>query len=373
MKVIVLVEKLKEGVFIASRLCQKSVNLPILDNFLIETEGNFLKLTSTNLEIGIKFWILAKIEKKGKIAIPAKTFFQLLSYLKEEKVLLLSEKNVLKIKTERLKTKILGQDPQDYPIVPKVEKIFCEVSLSEFIDALCQVVDFTCPTQIRPELSGVWISFSGQNITLAASDSFRLAEKKIYFEGKCDKDFSFILPQRAAKELINSFAEKEGNLKIYLSQNQVMFEKDFLELNHPQVQITSRLIEGSFPEYQKIIPSQFETEISLQKNEFLEKIKSAGIFAPKINEIQIQVFPQKGKIELFSENSELGEIRLNLPAKIKGKELEISFNHKFLAEGLSKIKTPQVNFFLSSKEGPALLKPSDKEDYLYIVMPIKPS
>ena len=375
MKLLILSNNLKEGVEVTSRLTQKSISLPILSNILLQTEKNFLKISSTDLEIGIKFWSLAKIEREGQITIPGKILFNLISSLSEEKILLETKDSILKIQGENFETKILGQEAQDYPIIPELKDSFIEIDNSTFIQALSLVADITAITQIRPELSGVYLVFEKDKIIMAASDSFRLAEKQIIFQEENSglEKQAIILPQKTARELINILGEKEGKLKIYFSSNQVMFEIEIPETSHPQVQITSRLIEGSYPNYKEIIPQQFQTQIILNRSEFLDQIKRASLFTGKINEIQLQILPKKGQIEIFSQNPELGEQKSLLFGKIEGEKLKISFNYRFLMDGLLKIKTSEVIFQLSSEEGPALLKSIDDETYFYIVMPIKPS
>lgn len=375
MKLLILSNNLREGVNIASRLTQKSISLPILSNILLQTEKNFLKISSTDLEMGIKYWALAKIEKEGQVAIPGKTLFGLIGSLLDEKINLEAKANTLLIQGKNFQSKILGQSPEDYPIIPELKEDFIEVDGLSFSQALSQVADVTALTQIRPELSGVYLSFNKERILMAASDSFRLAEKKIPFkeETSPQKEYSIILPSKTARELINILGEKEGKLKIYFSANQVMFETEMPETSHPQLQITSRLIEGSYPNYQEIIPQKFQTKIILNKPGFLDQIKTASLFTGKINEVQLQAFPKREQIEIFSQNPELGESQSTLSAKIEGERVKASFNYRFLADGLSKIKSSDVIFQLSGEEGPALLKPSGDENYFYIIMPIKPS
>lgn len=375
MKLLILTNNLKKGVEITSRVTQKTISLPILTNILLKTEKNFLKISATDLEIGINFWSLAKIEKEGEIAIPGRIFNNLLSSIEEEKILLSSKNSVFYIKGEKFESKILGQETQDFPIIPEVKNEFIEVEALSFLKALSKVFDITATTQIRPELSGVYLSFQKEKITMAASDSFRLAEKQVFLkqENILEKNYQIILPQKTARELLNILGEREKKVKIYFSPNQIMFETEIPETSHPQLQITSRLIEGSYPNYKEIIPQQFQTKVILNRAEFLEQIKRASLFSGKINEIQLQIIPRKREVEIFSQNPELGEQRSRIFGKIKGEKLRISFNYKFLMDALMKVNSNEIIFQLSSEEGPALMKPSDDETYFYIVMPIKPS
>jgi DNA polymerase-3 subunit beta len=206
---------------------------------------------------------------------------------------------------------------------------------------------------------------------MVATDSFRLAEKTIALENKTQKESSFILPQKPAREIINIFGEKERKLKIYFSPSQTLFEFPMEETSHPQIQIISRLIEGEYPNYQEIIPQKFKTHITLKKDEFLNQIKTTSLFSGKINEIKFSIDPKRKEIEVSAQNPDIGESKSALRAKIEGAPMEISFNHKFLIEGLLNIKSSEVIFDLSKEEGPCMLKPVGDKSYIYVVMPIK--
>ncbi|MDI6602495.1 MAG: DNA polymerase III subunit beta [Patescibacteria group bacterium] len=374
MKITILKEKLKEGINIVERITQKSLTLPILNNVLLKGEKTFISLTTTNLEIGLRWWSLAKIEKEGEIAIPAHLFATLIGFLPNGPIELETDGLFLNIRAKEYKSRIKGFNPEDFPLLPQVsreEKI--NLNSQVFCQALSQVFDIASSSLARPEISGIFFHFQKEQIRIVATDSFRLGEKKIFSQLSLAKEYSFILPQLTAREIINVFSEKEGELRIYFSPNQVLFESMLSETNHPQIHLISRLIEGDFPDYQAIIPKKYETQVILSKNEFLNQIKSASLFSGKVNEVKLNISTQKEKVEIFSQNPDLGEYKGALPGKIKGKVLSISFNHRFLIDGLLKIKSPEVIFELTSEEGPAVLKPVGQEDYLYVVMPIKTS
>ena len=257
MKIIILKENLNNGLNIVYRVAGRNLTLPILNNILIVAEQNFLSLASTDLELGIKYWTLGKVEKEGSLTVPAKILSSFVSLLPEAKINLEAKNQTLYIECENNKTQIKGIDAQDYPIIPKIEdENFIELSMLPFCEGLSRVVDFTAPNQVRPELSGVYLNFQKDRVQITATDSFRLAEKTLYFEKKINRECSFILPQKTARELVNIFSEKDGKLKLYLSPNQVLFECPMTETPHPQIQIISRLIEGDYPDYQSIIPKK---------------------------------------------------------------------------------------------------------------------
>jgi len=378
MKIIILKENLNNGLNIIERVAGKNLTLPILNNILLTTEKSFLNLSSTDLELGIKYWSLAKIEKEGSITIPAKILTSFINLLPNKKLILEEKNQTLYIECENHKTKIKGLDSQDYPIIPSIEsKDFIELNASLFCEGISQVVDFTTVNQARPELSGIYLNFQKDSVQITATDSFRLAEKTLYsVEQKINKEHSFILPQKTAREIVNIFSEQKGKIMLYFSPNQVLFEYPMIETAHPQIQIISRLIDGEYPDYQGIIPKKHETQLILSKSEFLNQIKTASIFSGKSNEVKMKINPKKEEIEILSQSPELGENKSILSGKINysrdsAKEIEVNFNYRFLIDGLLNIKSPKVLFELNGEEGPAVLRPEGDSSYIYVVMPIK--
>lgn len=372
MKVEVLKENLKNSLAIVEKIVGKNLSLPVLDNVLINTEDNFLNLNSTNLETAIRIWVLAKIVKKGKVIVPAKFLSSFVSSLPNDKILLEEKNQSLYIECKNHKNTVQGFNPEDFPIIPEFKDAeFLEIDNKKLCQGLSQVVDIASPSQSRPEISGIYFSFSKNALKIAATDSFRLAEKNIALEEPVKKDFSFILPQKPAKEVINILEEKEGKTKIYVLPNQVMFEFMMKEFNHPQVQIISRLIEGEYPNYQEIIPNKFKTEIAVKRDEFLDQIKTASLFSGKLSEVKIKVDEQGKEIQVSAQDPEIGQSQSLIQAKISGDPIEISFNHKFLSDGIIKIKSSEVLFNISKEEGACVLKPVGDISYTYVVMPIR--
>jgi len=372
MKITILKEKLKEGMNIVEKISQKTLALPILQNTFFRVEKNFLKLTTTNLESGTTWWNLVKVEKEGQICIPTRFFSGLINSLPNKPINLEVIDLVLSLECENYKTKIKGFNPEDFPIIPPIkEGEVLSVDCFSFCQALNQVLDIPSSSLARPEISGIFLSFQSDLVKIVATDSFRLAERKIFLKTNLSKEYSLILPQGAAREIVSIFGDKEGELKIYFSPNQIWLEYMMVEVSHPQLQFTSRLIEGEYPDYQEIIPKKFETHLTLPKEEFLSQVKTASLFSGKISEVKLKIDPKSGVVEILSQSPDLGEYNSFLKGKIEGKEVLISFNHRFLIDGISEIKTKELILEITNEEGPAVLKPTDSEDYLYIIMPIK--
>lgn len=372
MKIEILKENLKNSLSVVEKVVGKNLSLPILDNVLISAEDNFLNLNSTDLETAIRVWVLAKIIKKGKVVVPAKFLFNLTSLLPNEKITLKEEKQNLFIECNNLKNQIKGFSPEDFPLMPEFKNAeFLEIDNKKFCEGLSQIADVASPSQSRPEISGIFFVFSKSSVKIVATDSFRLAEKNIPLISSAKKDISFILPQKPAKEIMNILADKEGRLKIYFLPNQTMFEFLMKDTPHPEVHIISRLIEGEYPNYEEIVPKKFKTHITLKRDEFLSQIKTAALFSGKINEIKIKTNIANKVVEISAKDLNIGESQSNVSAKIEGEEIEISFNYKFLLDGLLNIKSSEVVFEISKEEGPCILKLVGDASYIYVVMPIK--
>jgi DNA polymerase-3 subunit beta len=372
----ILTKELKKGLGIAERVTGKNLTLPILDNLLIEALPNFLKVSSTDLEVGIQWWGLCKTEKEGKIAIPARLFNQLISSLPEDKVSIKEKGTSLIIEANKFKTQLKGFSADDFPIIPTFLKdIYIEIDGKKLKEGLSSVVDVASPSQIRPEISGILFVFDKTSAKLVATDSFRLAEKvvnlKTGFKNLFNKEVSFILPQKTVKELINILSEEEKSIRIYVSESQILFETFLPNGEHPEINLISRQIDGEYPSYQEIIPKESKTKIILNKEEFAKQIKTAGLFGGRTNEVVLKAEAKGKDLEIMSQDSDLGESESTIPAKIEGDSVKASFNWKFVLDGLSNIKSSEISFEFQGGEGPAVIRPVGDASYLYVIMPIK--
>jgi DNA polymerase-3 subunit beta len=369
MKFICLRENLKEALMVCERVVGKSVALPILNNVLIEDDSGQIKISSTDLEMGINFWLSGKVVEKGRLTCPAKILANFVNNLSSQKIELESKDNILSVKSESSRCSIPGVSAEDFPIIPKVKnQDFINISSLFFKNSLGQVINCVAISETRPEISGIFLKTDPEGLKMAATDSFRLAEKKISeknFKLKVEKlkDQGVIFPQKVAQELIRIIGDIERPLKIFIDPNQILFD---LENTH----LISRLIEGQYPNYQAIIPSKLATQVSILKEELLGAVKIAGIFSSKINDIKIKVLPQKSTLEIESQ-SEFGSNHTQIPAKIVGDQLEVVFNYRYLIDGLNNILAKEVILGLNNETSPVVLKAVNDPSYFYIAMPIK--
>ncbi|PIP31399.1 DNA polymerase III subunit beta [bacterium (Candidatus Gribaldobacteria) CG23_combo_of_CG06-09_8_20_14_all_37_87_8] len=376
MKTEVLTENFKKALLSCEKIAKKSLSLPILQNLLMKTEGTFLALTSTNLETSLVWRVLAKTTKQGEALLPANFLASLISLLKTNKLEFSVEKNNLILTSEEEEFQIQGQNPEDFPIIPKIDKTeFFKISSAELTNALCAVIELPSQSQIKPEISGVLFSFNKKILKIVATDSFRLAEKTISLTEVSLKNkeiTSFILPQNSAREILNVFSGEELPVVVYFSSNYVLFETNSPS-SQEKIELSSRLIEGQYPNYQEIIPQKSSLKIKVKKEEFLSQIKKAGLFSSKSQEIKLTALPQESKIKIFSQNVETGRNESYLGGDVTGKEMEVSFNFKFLIAGINILKSSEVILDLLSEDKAGVLRPVGDTSLIYILMPIKSS
>ncbi len=371
MKIICLQENLKKGLNIVQNIIGKNLTLPILNNILLTTEKKQLKLSTTDLEIAIINQVPCKIEKEGAITLPAKILVNFINTLPNKKIEISEKNNIAYLKCENYKSNIKGLTAKEFPIIPKIKnQPILEINSLKFKDALEQIINFISFSDIRPEITGILFNFSSnKKAKLVATDSFRLGEKSINLKENKIKGSeleSIIIPYKTAQELIRiiSNQEEEGLIKISIENNQILFD-----LN--EIQMLSKLIEGSYPNYQQLISSQFETNILIERDDLIKAIKLSSFFSSKINDVRLKINPKKSLIEVFSQDVELGENLSELKAEIKGKDLEIVFNYKYLLDGLNSINSKKVVIGFNGEASPGIIKPEGDVSFIYVVMPIK--
>ncbi len=368
MEITILQENFKKGINIVQNIIGRNLTLPILNNVLLVAEKSRLKLISTDLEIAITHWTSCKIKKEGEITIPAKLFSDFINNLPNKKIEIKSKNNLLEIKCDNFKSNIKGLDSKEFPIIPKIkDEPIIKIEALKLKQALNQVIGLTSLSDIRPEISGILISIDSKEVKFVATDSFRLGEKTISLkDNKIKTKKAVIIPLKTAQELVKNLGEynKGEIVEITIEQNQILFKTS-------DTQIISRLIEGTYPNYEQLISSQFETSLILNKNEFLNTVKVASLFSSKINDIRLRILPKKSSVEIFSQNIEVGENISQLEGEIKGKEIEIIFNHKYLSDGLNNIDSDKVMLGLNSETNPGIIKSVGDPSYVYVIMPIK--
>jgi DNA polymerase-3 subunit beta len=381
MKISCTQENLNRGLLVSSHIASKNISLPILNNILFRAEGGVITLLATNLEIGIHCTVRGKIEEEGAITLPAKLFADYVGSLPNEKIDIELQDQTLEIKCKNFETRVRGAATAEFPLIPEVSKEGgWSLDVAKFREAVNQVVFATSNTEIRPEISGILMHFDGQGgkVVVAATDSYRLAEKTLSLVGRENENTrDVIVPARTMQEVLRILSvfrdsedpEASNLVKIYLAENQIMFSLNGVDL-------VSRVIDGQYPDYKQIIPGSWQTRAAFNRNDLIRVVKTASLFAkPGIFDVTFGFKPGKekvGELTLSSANSQFGENTVKLDAEIEGKENEITLNYRYLLDGLGAMESEEISLELTSGESPCLLRPkADGADYLYIVMPIK--
>ncbi len=357
-------ENFNKAINKVSKIVSSRGSLPILSNILITTDNGQLKLSATNLEIGINTWIGAKIDKEGSISISAKLLQEFISINKDKKLDFIAKTNTLNIKSEKYNTNIKGLPADEFPLIPNIKKeLFTKINSNILQEAILQT-SFSCALdETRPILTGVLFKFENNKLKLAATDSYRLAEKTIQLPQKVKKDIQIIVPQRTVLELARILSESEGEVEIYVEENQIMFVFNNTEF-------ISRLVEGSFPDYQQIIPQKFQTKAIINKEEFSNALKIGSIFARDMaNNIKIKFLDNI--LEVTAVSPQIGDNLAKIKSQITGKNLEIAFNAKFILDFLNIQNTENIIIEAVDKTTAVVFKNPNDSDYLYIVMPLR--
>ncbi len=359
-------ENLNKGLQTVVHLAGKNLTLPILNNILIETEEGLINLSATNLEIGIKISVRGKVLEPGKITIPAKTISDYVSLLPKEKIDISLEKDILFLECLNNKTKIKGVSAEDFPLIPVLKQNYGYVLNKEDLKIAINKTLISCSVDdTRPEISGVLFAATDDTLKLVATDSFRLAEKKIKIKNKIDSENKIVVPLKTLNELLRIIDNSEtSEIKVFLEENQIMFKQE-------EILLISRLIDGQFPDYEPIIPTTYKTKIEINKEEIIKAVKLAGLFVKSgINDVNLS-FLKNNQTIISSINNQIGENKTILESKNEGEENEIVFNYRFFLEGINSFQGNKIELEMTTSANPALIKSKEEKEHIYLIMPIR--
>lgn len=362
MRIAINQKNLSKALNIVEKVVSRNPSIPILNNILLKTENGRLRVSATNLEIGINYFLGAKIEESGEIAVPARIFSDFISNINDEKVALITKNNVLNINSDKYKTQILGFDPKEFPLIPKINNDpFSIIPAKTLKSGLTTILDSIAVSEARPELAGVFIDFTPQQIIFAATDSFRLSERVIDLKHKEKR--SFILPRNTVLELIRLLSDVDEDILIKYADNQVSFSGN-------NVEVISRLIDGNYPDYKKVIPEKFISRMLVKKEALEKNTRLAGLFSSNVADIKLSC--SEKAIMITAKNSDKGEIQAVTEALLKNEPFDISLNHYYLLDGLKIIPTEHVIIEYTGQGSPLVLRPEyDARDMVYLIMPLR--
>ena len=374
MKVTVLQENLARGLGTVSKAVSPRSTLPVLANVLIASDEGRLRLSATNLEMGITCWIPARIEEEGSTTVPARTFSDLVSTLPSDQVLLRldPQTQTLNVRGGTSTNDIKCIDAQEFPPLPVPDfEGAVQINVGDFREMIHQVAFAASSDEARPVLMGVLVQVDKDKLTMAAADGFRLSVRKAVLSMPSNAPVSAIVPAQALKELAR--VATEGDEPIYMvlpkGRGQVVFRVR-------DVEVVSQLIDGTFPDFQQIIPRSYKSRTLVSTSSLLKACKQAEIFAregsnvARLNIKTAQSDMQPSEVEISATSEETGKNETIVEATVDGSGLLIAFNVKFLREALEVIRTPNVALETSAPNAPGVVRPVGDDQFLHVIMPM---
>lgn len=362
MKLQVTQENLNKALGSVARIANARNTLPILGNVLLKTVDNQLSVAATNLDIGITHYIGSKIQKEGSITVPARLMQDFISSLPSGVIELELEDHKLHISAGTYSSTINGVSADDFPVMPAIsEGTNWDISSQTLKKSLQQTVLAASNDETRPVLTGVFMHDHEGSLYVVATDSYRLAEKKLT---KSAKAVSMLIPAGAMQDLLRILGDGDDKVKITHDDQQVLFQVG-------EVELVSRLIEGDYPPYRKLIPENFEVVATLSKEDFTNITKVSSLFAREsAGSITIKVDEAAKQVSINSVASQLGENTASAEAEVKGSG-EVTLNSRYLLDALHVFTGDKVTFQFNGKLDPSLLTDPDNKDYKHVVMPLR--
>ncbi len=369
MKLSVMQENLARGLQVVSRAVPSRSTLPVLNNVLLRTEDGGLKLTATNLEIGMTYWVPGKIEEDGATTTPARLLTDIVAGLPaNEKVdLEVQPQETLHIQAGHFETRVKGIDAEEFPAIPTAgEKPTTRIPQNVLRKALGEVTFAAATDEARPILTGVLARFEGTSLTLAAADNYRIAVKTLDVMDPVEET-SIVIPARALDALVRVLGDTEDPVDLVLSpaRNQILFHVEGIDL-------VSRLIDGQFPNYQQVLPKSCTTKATVDREELLKAVRLASfIVSTAANIVKLHVGRDAANGLTVTSAADIGDNQGEIEASVEGDGTAISFNARYLIDVLSNVPAEQFSIELNGPLSPGVFRPMDDAQYVHVVMPVK--
>jgi DNA polymerase III subunit beta len=359
---------LSQALQIVSRAISTRTTLPILNNILLETTSEGLSLTATNLEIGIRKVISAEVADEGSTTAPARLLTDFVATLPEAplEMELDTSNQTLSVRCGRFDTHIKCIEADEFPPGPRPDEgDRLAIPLESLLGAIEQTQIAASTDEARPVLTGELLQIAGPRLILVATDGHRLAERRLTAVTSEELEASLIVPARALGELPRAFRGESGDVEVLVSKarNQIFFRAGTSE-------VTSRLIDGNYPNYAQVIPSKSSTSVRLATGDLMQTVKAVSLFARDSANV-IRIRAQQGSVMLSATTNEVGDSRAELGAEVDGSEIQIAFNARYVLDALSVMEAEQVEFKFDGPLSPGLIKPPGSDDYLYVIMPVR--
>lgn len=363
MKVECISEKLKSIVSVADRITGKNVALPALSSILLVATGKSLKVRATNLSLGIEIEIPAKVEEEGTVAITGAVFNSFLGNIPNSgSVTLTAENDNIRLTSKTSNALIKCVPHEDFPTLPTIEGSDFVVPAEKMLNGFKSVMFAGAVSDIKPEIASVYVYSDDSELVFVSTDSFRLAEKKVKLKQSVDIP-SILIPLKNVIDIVKTFESVEGDMTITVSEHQISFTSGGMY-------VTSRLINGSFPDYRQIIPKDHTTEAVVLKSDLVQALRLSNVFSGKFNQITLTLDPEHKKCSLASKNSEVGEQKTEIAGAMKGNKIEVLVNYRYLSEVLGVIGSDSVSIECNEVNKPIVVEGVGESGFLYLMMPM---
>jgi DNA polymerase-3 subunit beta len=358
-------DALKNVVGLAERMVGKNLSLPVLGGILFIAKNNKLLIRATNLDVGIEMEIPAKVIEEGTLVIQGNLLSGVLSSLYDQKVVIETSSENMIVQSSNARSVLKCLPHEDFPTLPVVSGTEAfSMPVDKFVDGVKSVWYSASVSDMKPEIASVCIYSEGENIIFVATDSFRLAEKKIFLKEKTS--FKHVLiPQKNIVEILRVLDGVTGNVNINVNKNQISFS-----LADKDIYITSRIVDGIFPDYGQIIPKEYVTEATVLKQDIMNALKVTNLFSDKFNRVDVSVDISGKKFTTESKNSSLGENNTIIEATLTGKNISCGFNQKYIIDCFQSIKQDSIIFRFSGEGRPLVIRGVGDMSFMYLVMPL---
>ncbi|HEY4479835.1 MAG TPA: DNA polymerase III subunit beta [Candidatus Paceibacterota bacterium] len=364
MKLECLKERVRDAVAQAEKITGKHLTLPVLKCVLLEAKNNTLIVRATNLDLGVEFFIPAKVEKVGVNAVSGVVLYNFLQNLQNEKTVSFeSKEGILLLEARHNVASIKTAPHEDFPTIPKVETgKLIKMHSNDLLQGLKAVWYSSATTSMKPELSSIYIYSDDVGFVFVATDSFRLAEKRIK-QKKSMEVSGILIPHKNIPEIMKILESINGDVDVSLDRTQIA-------IIHEGVYLTSRVIDGAFPDYKQIIPKDFKTEVVLLKQDLINALKLTNVFSDNFNQVHFKINPTLKLFEISTKNMDIGENRNFVEAAISGEPLEINFNYKYIVDCFQSLTTDSLSLKFNGLARPMVIEGIGDKTFLYLVMPM---
>ena len=365
MKIECIKDNLTESISIAEKISGRNLTLPVLNNLLLVVKDNKFFIRSTNLDLGIEIEVPCNVEKEGIVAVSGLVLNGLISTIyNSSNVNLEVVNNNLIVSTPSNNALIKTVPHDDFPTLPQVKSDKnINIKAIDFINGLKSVWYSASISSIKQELSSVYIYHNDGKIIFVSTDSFRLAEKTLIIKDKIDNFEPILIPLSNIAQIIRVLEYIGGNIQLNINNNQISFVSD-------RVYLTSRLINGSFPDYKQIIPKEYNTEVIILKQDIINTLKNTNIFSDKFNQVSFSINPKDKSFTISSKNENIGEVIDRVDSAITGEALNINLNHKYISDCFQSINQDSVSLSFAGLSKPVVVKGVGDNSFFYLAMPM---